>query len=85
MNDEEFEIMRPKFEYEYRLFNHFLVNKMTSENQAFATINRGSFLENAGDKARMPDYTVDSENINPINPKHLQARLSSPKKNGREL
>lgn len=44
---------------------------MTFENQAFATINRGSFAENIGDKARLPDYTGDSENISPIHPKNF--------------
>lgn len=63
--------MRPKFEYEGRMFSHFNVNKMTFENQAFATINRGSFAENIGDKARLPDYTGDSENISPIHPKNF--------------
>ena len=61
--------MRPKFEYENRFFNHFNVNKMTFENQAFATINRNSFVENIDKRLDRPDITGDSENVSPFIPR----------------
>ena len=54
---------KAKFDYEHRFFNHFNVNKMTNENQAFATMNRGSFAENMDKRLDRPDYTGDSEQI----------------------
>ena len=54
---------RPRFDYEHRFFNHFNINKMTMENQAYATINRGSFAENIDKRF---DHTVDSENVSPF-------------------
>ena len=65
--------MRPRFDYEHRIINHFSVNKMTSDNQAFAAINRGSFVDN--EKHRQ-DYTGDSENISPLVPKLLDRIMS---------
>ena len=38
-------IVKPRFEYNSRAFNHYSVNKMTTDSPAFATINRGSFAE----------------------------------------
>ena len=64
-------MIKPRFEYENRVLNHFSVNKMTAEN--YATINRGSFAEI--DKNRQ-DYTGDSENISPVIPKILDRILS---------
>lgn len=56
---------RPKFEYDSRAINHYSVNKMTYESQAYATINRGSFAEI--EKNRQ-DFTGDSELIAPVMP-----------------
>ena len=54
---EEVEDCRPRFDHDQRQLNHFNVNKMTYENQAFATMNRGSFVDNITEKGRLPDYT----------------------------
>ena len=65
---------QPRFDYEHRIINHFSVNKMTQDNQTFAAINRGSFVEN--EKNRQ-DYTGDSENVSPMVPNKLLDRIMS--------
>jgi hypothetical protein len=49
---------------------------MTFENQAFATINRGSFAENIDKRLDRPDYTGDSENISPVVTKLIDRQTS---------
>ena len=54
---------RARFEHDERPLNHYNVNKMTGDNHAFATVNRGSFVDGLPDKGRLPDYTNEKPEL----------------------